>query len=149
MQNGLVHGLPTPGHSPTPLDTAVEDMRLYSLSVDQETAVSIQNCLRSFLASEFPLQDQAYSRRNAAVFTEEASLWKPLECDPQWMASPDGGRRLDLILAVGAESRVKKNRLSEVVGQIENLGFKTSGDSRSGRLDLRYVITSTLSLSYD
>jgi hypothetical protein len=124
-------------------------MRLYSLSVDQETAVSIQNCLRSFLASEFPLQDQADPRPNSAAFPEEASLWKPLECDPQWMASPDGGRRLDLILAVGAESRVKKNRLSEVVGQIENLGFKTSGDSRSGRLDLRYVMTSTLLLSYD
>jgi hypothetical protein len=44
---------------------------------------------------------------------------------------------LDLILAVGAESGVKKNRLSEIVGQIDQLGFKTSGLSRSGRLDIR------------
>ncbi|KAK4132922.1 hypothetical protein BT67DRAFT_65100 [Trichocladium antarcticum] len=144
MQNTLVHGLPTPGHSPTPLDTAVEDMRLYSLSVDQETAVSIQNCLRSFLASEFPLPDHACSRPNSADGRKDAGLWKPLECDPQWMASPDGARRLDLILAVGAESRVKKTRLAEVVGQIEKLGFKTSGDSRSGRLDLRYLIANAM-----
>jgi hypothetical protein len=44
-----------------------------------------------------------------------------------------------LILAVGAESGVTKDRLSEVVGQLEKLGFKTSGLSRSGRLDIRYV----------
>lgn len=135
-QRRLVHGLPTPGHSPSPLDTAAVDMRLYSLSVDQETAVSIQNFLRSFLATQFPLQDHGGFRRS---ISGEDGLWKPLECDGEHLA-PDGGRRLDLILAVGAESRVKKSRLAEVVGQLEKLGFKASGLSRSGRLDLRYVL---------
>jgi hypothetical protein len=143
MRKDLVHGLPTPNHSPNPLDassmpTPPVDTRLYSISVDQETAVSIQNFLRSFLASQFPLQDRRFSTAEGAEFSPEAGLWRPFECDGQ-AGSPDGESRLDLILAVGAENGVTKNRLSEVVGQLEKLGFKTSGLSRSGRLDIRYV----------
>jgi hypothetical protein len=144
MRKDLVHGLPTPNHSPTPLDVAsvaapLPATRLYSISVDQETAVSIQNFLRSFLGSRFPLQGRRFSTADNAEFPSEAGLWRPLESDSQ-VTSPAGEPRLDLILAVGAETGVKKGRLSEVVGQIEKLGFKTSGHSRSGRLDIRYVI---------
>jgi hypothetical protein len=120
------------------MPTPPVDTRLYSISVDQETAVSIQNFLRSFLASQFPLQDRRFSTAEGAEFSPEAGLWRPFECDGQ-AGSPDGESRLDLILAVGAENGVTKNRLSEVVGQLEKLGFKTSGLSRSGRLDIRYV----------
>jgi hypothetical protein len=143
MRKDLVDVIPTPNHSPNPLDassvpTPSVDTRLYSISVDQETAVSIQNFLRSFLASQFPLQDRHFSTAEGAEFSPEAGMWRPFECDRQ-VGSPDGESRLDLILAVGAESGVTKNRLSEVVGQLEKLGFKTSGLSRSGRLDIRYV----------
>lgn len=139
----LVHGLPTPNHSPNPLDassvaTPLMDTRFYSISVGQETAASIQNFLRSFLGSQFPLQDRRFSAADGADFPAETGLWRALECDGQ--AEPnDGERRLDLIMAVGSESGVTKNRLSEIIGQIEKLGFKTSGLSRSGRLDIRYV----------
>jgi hypothetical protein len=138
------HGLPTPNHSPTLLDVAsvaapLPGTRLYSICVGQETAVSIQNFLRSFLGSRFPLQGRRFSTVENAEFPSEAGLWRPLECDGR-VTSPAGELRLDLILAVGAETGVKKGRLSEVVGQIEKLGFKTSGHSRSGRLDIRYVI---------
>ncbi|KAL2258781.1 hypothetical protein VTK26DRAFT_7763 [Humicola hyalothermophila] len=139
----LVHGLPTPGHSPSPLDMAAVDMRLYNLSVDQETAVSIQNFLRSLLATQFPLQDHGFRKSLSGGSSGEGGLWKPLECDGDYVA-PDGGRRLDLILAVGAESRVQKSKLAEVVGQLEKLGFKASGISRSGRLDLRYLIANAM-----
>ena len=137
----LVHGLPTPNHSPTLLGAAsvvlpVPNTRLYSISVGEETAVSIQNYLRSFLGSQLPLQGRRYSTPDGLAFSAEAGLWRALECDGQ-LASSDGEPRLDLILAVGAESGVKKNRLSEVVGQLDQLGLKTSGLSRSGRLDIR------------
>jgi hypothetical protein len=139
----LVHGLPTPNQSPNPLDgssvaTPLSDTRFYSISVGQETAASIQNFLRSFLGSQFPLQDRRFSAADGAEFPAETGLWRALECDGQ-AESQDGDRRLDLIMAVGSESGVTKNRLSEVIGQIEKLGFKTSGLSRSGRLDIRYV----------
>jgi hypothetical protein len=145
MRNELVHGLPTPNHSPTPLDVVTVappalDTRLYSISVGEETAVSIQNYLRSFLGSHFPLPDRRCSAAEGTEFSAEAGLWRALECDGH-LASCDGEPRLDLILAVGAESGVKKNRLCEVVGQLDQLGFKTSGLSRSGRLDLRYVFS--------
>jgi len=133
MENALVHGLPTPpGHSPTTASVAT-DATLYSLSVSQEAAVSVQNHLRSFLATVFPLRDTSY-----AASDSEDGVWKPLDCDPRRLSSVDG-RRLDMILAVGAESRVKRDRVAEIVGQIEKLGFKSSGLCRSGRLDLRYV----------
>ena len=140
MRKDLVHGLPTPNHSPNPLDAAsvvlpVLDTRLFSISVGEETAVSIQNYLRSFLGSHFPLQDRRYSTPDGLAYSAEAGLWRALECDGQLASS--GEPRLDLILAVGAESGVKKNRLSEVVGQLDQLGLKTSGLSRSGRLDIR------------
>jgi len=136
----LIHGLPTPNHSPNPMDASSVviprlDTRLYSISVGEETAASIQNFLRSFLGSQFPLQDRKYSTADGAELVE-GGLWRHLECDGH-VASSDGEPRLDLILAVGAESGVKKNRLSEIVGQIDQLGFKTSGLSRSGRLDIR------------
>ncbi|KAK3297599.1 uncharacterized protein B0H64DRAFT_416603 [Chaetomium fimeti] len=148
MRKDLVHGLPTPNHSPNPLDTSsvstpLLDTRLYSISVGQETAASIQNFLRSFLGSQFPLQDRRLSAADGAEFPAEAGLWRALEYDGQ-AESHDGERRLDLIMAVGSESGVTKNRLSEVIGQIEKLGFKTSGLSRSGRLDIRYLIANAM-----
>ncbi|KAG7285175.1 hypothetical protein NEMBOFW57_009796 [Staphylotrichum longicolle] len=143
----LIHGLPTPSRSPNPMDASSVvmprvDARLYSISVGEETAASIQNFLRSFLGSQFPLQDRKYSTYDG-VELAEPGLWRPLECDGQ-VVSPDGEPRLDLILAVGAESGVKKNRLSEIVGQIDQLGFKTSGLSRSGRLDIRFLIANAM-----
>ncbi|KAH6850860.1 hypothetical protein B0I37DRAFT_123112 [Chaetomium sp. MPI-CAGE-AT-0009] len=148
MRKDLVHGLPTPNHSPNPLDSSSVatprlDTRLYSISVGQETAVSIQNFLRSFLGSQFPLQDRRFSAPDGAESPAEAGLWRALECDRQ-AVSHDGERRLDLIMAVGSESGVSKSRLSEVIGQIEKLGFKTSGLSRSGRVDIRYLIANAM-----
>jgi hypothetical protein len=144
MRKGLVHGLPTPNDSPTSLDESRVTMpvlgtSLYSINVGQETAVSIQNFLRSLLAPRLPLQDRRYS--DTAKAPASADIWKPLECDRQ-VACRDGESRLDLMLAVGAETGVRKSRLSEVVGQLEQLGQKTNGLSRSGRLDLRYVVWS-------
>ncbi|SPQ27561.1 7c564bb7-7139-4a48-8fb5-7155d2503d47 [Thermothielavioides terrestris] len=146
VRNDLVHGLPTPNNSPTLLETnsiAIPPpaTRLYSISVGQETAVSIQNFLRSFLGSRFPLQDRRFSE--TAEFPADGGLWKHLECDGQ-VLSPAGESRLDLMLAVGAETGVKKDRLSEIVGQLEKLGFKNNGLSRSGRLDIRYLIANAM-----
>lgn len=141
-QKALAHGLPTPGHSPTPLDTTsaavpVVDLGLHGHNTGTGTPVSVQNSLRSFLASHFPLQELDDPSSDSADCAEGAGLWKPLGCDAGHLSSPDGERRVDLIVAVGAESRVKKSRLSEVVGQLERLGRKASGHTRSGRLDIR------------
>ncbi|KAK4122745.1 hypothetical protein N657DRAFT_574910 [Parathielavia appendiculata] len=143
----LVHGLPTPNHSPTSSDLTSKatpfSTKVFSISMDEETAVSIQNFLRSYMGSQFGLQNQHTSPTNSAEFLSEGGLWRPLKCDGQ-VVEPDGKPKLDLILAVGAETGVKKERVSEVVGQIEKLGFKTSGDSRSARLHIRFLIANAM-----
>lgn len=136
------HGLPTPGHSPAPSDTTQAtapevEKTFYSLNVGHETAVSIQNFVRSLLASDYPSR---HSTPEPLSLEKADGLWKPLECDARRTASPDGVRRAEMILALGAECGVSKNHLSELVDKIEKLASKTSGLSRSGRLDLRYAI---------
>ncbi|KAK4142943.1 uncharacterized protein C8A04DRAFT_12767 [Dichotomopilus funicola] len=157
----LVHGLPTPNHSPYPPNSSSSSIRsisssetrLYSISVDQETALSIQNFLRSFLGSQFPLADRRFSAASGIEVPTngEGGLWRPLDVEGKQKqvaagaAPQEGGeRRLDLIMAVGSESGVTKTRLAEVMGQIEKLGFKSSGLSRSGRLDIRYLIANAM-----
>jgi hypothetical protein len=46
-------------------------------------------------------------------------------------------RHVDLILAVGAQKGVKRGFFVGIVAQLEKLGAKPSGDTRSGRLDFR------------
>ncbi|KAH6621099.1 hypothetical protein B0J18DRAFT_217248 [Chaetomium sp. MPI-SDFR-AT-0129] len=158
----LVHGLPTPNHSPYPPNSSSSSIRsisssetrLYSISVDQETALSIQNFLRSFLGSQFPLADRRFSAASGIEVPSngEGGLWRPLDVEGKQKQVAAGAapqeegdeRRLDLIMAVGSESGVTKTRLAEVMGQIEKLGFKSSGLSRSGRLDIRYLIANAM-----
>jgi hypothetical protein len=46
-------------------------------------------------------------------------------------------RHVDMILAVGMQTGVKRDFFLGIVGQLEKLGTKPSGDTRSGRLDFR------------
>ncbi|GAB1313215.1 hypothetical protein MFIFM68171_03425 [Madurella fahalii] len=145
----MEHGLPTPGHSPTlsgtlSAATLEPDKTFYNLNVADETAVSTQNFLRMLLASRYPLQAHGYSTSDFSDLPEAINLWKPLECDARRTTSPNCNRRVDMILAVGAESGVKKDRVSELGGRIEKLGSRDSGLSRSGRLDVRYLIVNAM-----
>ncbi|KAK2071930.1 hypothetical protein P8C59_006315 [Phyllachora maydis] len=54
------------------------------------------------------------------------------------------GRKIDLILAIGAQPGVRKEFSAAITGQVEKLGDKSSGLSRSGRLDIRYLIASVM-----
>jgi len=95
--------------------------------------------LRSILASQFPLLSHHFSTTDGTGFPNEPGLRKALGSDGQ-VATLNGKSKPDLILAIGAESNVTKSRLAEVVGQLERLGLKAGGVSRSGRVDIRYVI---------
>ncbi|KAK4098202.1 hypothetical protein N658DRAFT_432435 [Parathielavia hyrcaniae] len=144
----LVHGLPTPNHSPTTSDltsmpTPLPKTSLLSIDVDQETAVSTQNMLRSVLVSQFALQGRHMASADGTEYPHQGGLWMPLESDGD-VADPAAEPKLDLILAVGAETGVKKECVSEVVRQIEKLGFEASGHSRSGRLDIRFLIANAM-----
>ena len=54
------------------------------------------------------------------------------------------GRTVDQIIALGCEEGVKKDFFTQISGQVERLGMKRDGLSRSGKVDLRYVILEML-----
>ena len=49
----------------------------------------------------------------------------------------DEGRTVDQIIALGCQDGVKKEFFNQISGQVERLGTKRDGLSRSGKLDLR------------
>ncbi|KAK3387152.1 hypothetical protein B0H63DRAFT_151075 [Podospora didyma] len=120
------------------------DQRFYNLSVGSQAAVAVQNSLRLVLKSRFPLDNWAYCPSQFSAHMEKESLWKPVFLDAVPRAASKSNRKTDLILAIGAEMGVKREYISTVMGQIEKLGAKTTGLSRTGRLDLRYLIANAM-----
>ncbi|KAK3683839.1 hypothetical protein B0T22DRAFT_263349 [Podospora appendiculata] len=118
--------------------------KFYTLTPGQKTAVSTQNDLRSVLNSRSPIEEWNYLPPNSIHSPETRSLWTPLICDVGPRQVSRDGRKPDLILAIGAEPGVKRDHVSAVTGRVEQLGCKTSGLSRSGRLDLRYLIANAM-----
>lgn len=104
----------------------------------QQTAVTVQNCLRSMLKDHFPPESQGYRQFRFPLLPELEGLWRPVfsQTDPE---SPrKDGRPVDHILAIGAQRGVMKDYASAITGRLEKLGTKSNGMSRSGRLDFRY-----------
>lgn len=135
------HGrLPTPPYElylpATP--KAGQDQRFQSLSVRRQTETSVQNTLRLILSSYIPSEVWTqYPSRSPS--SKAGTPWRPV----LWRFDPEGGCRsckeLDMILAIGSERGVKQNYTSAIINQVEKLGL-VSGETRSGRLDLRYLI---------
>ena len=110
-------------------------------TVGRPNAVAMQNALRSVLEVYFPRPGNgSFGQFNFPMFRDIGSLWRPIFGDKE---ARDGDRDEnipDMILAMGRQNGVKRRFLSALTGQVEKLGAKSSGMSRSGRLDLRYVI---------
>lgn len=101
------------------------------------TVIGIQNSLRAFLGARFPAGDNGYSQYYFATAPEADRLWKPVFRIDQNASIGDEGRTIDQIIALGCEDGVKKEFFSQISGQVERLGTKRDGLSRSGKLDLR------------
>ncbi|KAI0445615.1 hypothetical protein F4803DRAFT_548125 [Xylaria telfairii] len=125
--------------SNTPPDKIFHDFDLK----DCKTAVCIQNSLRSILNVYFPSENIGYQQFNFPLLPELNSLWRPV-----FREIPSGDstvtRKIDLILAIGAQKGVDRRLLSAITGSLEKLGREPNGASRSGRLDLRYLIANTM-----
>lgn len=122
---------------PTPAEVAEKicDLNIWS----NQTAVAIQNSLRSVLKVHFPQETEGYTQFKFSLLPELEGLWKPIfrEAEPDSLQGDH--RRVDQILAIGAQRSVDKDFASIVIGQLEKLGTHASGRSRSGRLDFRLV----------
>ncbi|KAK3950426.1 hypothetical protein QBC32DRAFT_376173 [Pseudoneurospora amorphoporcata] len=136
---------PTPGYvfpASFPITPSLSASRFHDLSTHNKTAVWVQNTLRSVLDNHTPVEEIDYlSSASDSPDPQLRSLWEPLMC-AEMDQQKEAERKVDLILAIGAEGGVKKDFKQAVMAKVEQLGFPSNGDgmSRSGRLGLRYLI---------
>ncbi|KOS22312.1 hypothetical protein ESCO_002141 [Escovopsis weberi] len=136
---------PTPAQTPPPFSAKVDKFHEFNVTCGQ-TAVTMQNSLRSILNIYFPPEAEGYHQFQFSLLPEFDGLWKPVfrESDSQ---SPkrDNNRRLDQILAIGTQQGVKKEYSSGIIKQLEKYGTKSSDEQgRSGRLDFRYLLANAM-----
>lgn len=105
------------------------------LAADSTTSVLLQDTLRRLLTIHFPTGDNGYSQHYFATSPESDRLWKPVfrnDRDPKC-------NTVDQIIALGSETGVPGDFLSQISGRIENLDARKDGISRSSKLDITYV----------
>ncbi|KAI2632386.1 hypothetical protein GGR54DRAFT_32797 [Hypoxylon sp. NC1633] len=135
---------PTPAQTP-PLTTRRSEKCFHDFTTtDCRTAVSMQNSLRSILNIYFPPEDAGYHQFNFPLLPELSSLWKPVFREAESGTVIKRKQKVDLILAIGAQQGVERNFLAAISGSLEMLGTKPNGVTRSGRLDLRFLIASAM-----
>ncbi|KAI0381502.1 hypothetical protein F5Y04DRAFT_62588 [Hypomontagnella monticulosa] len=135
---------PTPAQTP-PLTTKRSEKCFHDFTTtNYRTAVCMQNSLRSILNIYFPPEDAGYHQFNFPLLPELSSLWKPVFREMESGTVIQKRRKVDLILAIGAQQGVDSTFLGAISGSLEKLGTKPNGVTRSGRLDMRYLIASAM-----
>ncbi|KAJ8122735.1 hypothetical protein O1611_g9770 [Lasiodiplodia mahajangana] len=135
---------PTLAQTPPPRINALLDRVFHEFDTTEcKTAVCIQNSLRSILNVYFPSENIGYHQFNFPLLPELSSFWRPVFRETQ-SANSKATRKIDLILAIGAQKGVDRGLLGTITGSLEKLGRESNGVSRSGRLDLRYLIANTM-----
>lgn len=105
-------------------------------------SIDIQNEFRSFLNFHFPEEAKALNQYQNSVMFESGPFWKDMFSNGS--STSCEGPDVDQIIAVGCEKGISDVFSSQLLRQVENIGIKKSGESRSGRLDLRFLIASAM-----
>ena len=128
---------PTPEKTPTPSVAEKED-QFHVLNVKSTlTAVAVQNSLRLVLNLYFSPETQGYRQFQFFVLPELERMWKPVFQEAEEGASKKSKTQIDQILAIGSQKGIQTDYSAAIVGQLERLGSRPSGLSRSGKLDFR------------
>ncbi|TFB04649.1 hypothetical protein CCMA1212_003371 [Trichoderma ghanense] len=145
---------PTPAQTPPP-NIAKED-KFYDLDiVAGQTAVAIQNLLRSILSKHFSPESEGYRQFQFAVLPEFGGMWKPVFRESESRDSHresesrdsqrESNRRVDHILAIGSQQGVDRVYSTGIVKRLESIGTKSSDrQGRSGRVDFRYLLANAM-----
>ncbi|KAF2997201.1 hypothetical protein E8E14_000013 [Neopestalotiopsis sp. 37M] len=143
-KKSAIHAPPTPARTP-PFGSTAPHKSLHEIKINKEsTAVGIQNSLRSILNIYFSPNEPGYKQFIFPLLPELSSMWKPVFRETEEMQAKKDRRKLDLILAIGAQKEVQRDFFSAVTGSLENLATKPNGVTRSGRLDLKYLIAKAM-----
>ncbi|PTB71619.1 hypothetical protein M440DRAFT_1442543 [Trichoderma longibrachiatum ATCC 18648] len=136
---------PTPAQTPPPC-TAKED-KFYDLDIVYgQTAVAIQNSLRSILSEYFSPESEGYHQFQFSVLPEFGGMWKPVFRQSESRDSQrETSRRADHILAIGSQQDVDRVYSSGIIKRLESIGSKSSDrEGRSGRVDFRYLLANAM-----
>lgn len=129
---------PTPAETPPPSVVAEKAEKFHEFHVaPNQTAVAVQNSLRSILNIYFPRETQGYNQFQFSLLPELEGLWKPIFREAEPGSPRKDNRKMDQILAIGSQRGVPRDYSAAITGQLEKLGAKSSGVTRSGRLDFR------------
>ncbi|KAM4059255.1 gastric mucin-like protein [Hirsutella rhossiliensis] len=137
---------PTPAHTPPPSVAVSENERKvheFSIATNQ-TAVAVQNSLRSILAEYFPPDTQGYHQFQFSLLPEFDGLWKPIFRGTETDSPQKGEGNIHQILAIGSQKGVKKEYSLAITGQLERLGSKSSDLGRADIVDFRYLLANAM-----
>ncbi|KAK5631438.1 hypothetical protein RRF57_007152 [Xylaria bambusicola] len=135
---------PTPAQTPPPGTDALPDQLFHEFDIKgYKTAICMQNALRSILNVHFSPENIGYHQFNFPLLPELSSFWRPVFRETQSRDS-NTARKIDLILALGAQKTSSRGLLGSVSGSLEKLGREANGTPRTGRVDLRYLIANAM-----
>ncbi|KAL8398378.1 hypothetical protein RB596_005778 [Gaeumannomyces avenae] len=137
---------PTPAQTPPPSSADVKPKFRELPITGMKAAVNVQDALRSVLDTYFPSNERGYSQSRFPFLPESEELWRPVFGAAENSGTQLHKRKLNLIVALGAQNDVSRPFLAAVTTQVENIGNKTvkSCATRTGRIDLRYLIANAM-----
>ncbi|TGO64689.1 hypothetical protein BCON_0006g00920 [Botryotinia convoluta] len=134
--------LPTPASATFPTHEDKVD-KFYEFSgAYTNKSMDIQNEFRSFLNFHFPNEAAALSKHQNSLMSGLGPFLKDMFSNGN--STCYEGPAVDQILAVGCEKGISNVFFAQLLGQVEHIGVKKSGESRSGRIDLRFLIASAM-----
>ncbi|KAF7874739.1 uncharacterized protein EAF02_008716 [Botrytis sinoallii] len=134
--------LPTPASATFPIHEDKVD-KFYEFSgAYTNKSMDIQNEFRSFLNFHFPNEAAALSKHQNSLMSGLGPFLKDMFSNGN--STCYEGPAVDQILAVGCEKGISNVFCAQLLGQVEHIGVKKSGESRSGRIDLRFLIASAM-----
>ncbi|QSZ34510.1 hypothetical protein DSL72_006104 [Monilinia vaccinii-corymbosi] len=137
---GASTNLPTLATSPLYRDPAEKFCEFSGASTNK--AIDIQNKFRSFLTFRFPEEATVLNQYQNSLMPESGTFWRDMFSSGS--SAFHEGPAIDQIIAVGCEKGISDFSCTQLLRQIESIGVKENGESRSGRLDLRFLIANAM-----
>ncbi|KAK2592936.1 hypothetical protein QQS21_009343 [Conoideocrella luteorostrata] len=140
---------PTPAHTPPPTTAGYHEynneykVHEFDMTLGQ-TAVSVQNSLRSILGEYFPPDTEGYRQFQFSLLPEFDELWKPMFRGGEPGSPQKDDSNGTQILAIGSQKGVQKEYSSAVTGRLEKVGRKSCEIVKTGRVDFRYLLANAM-----
>ncbi|RYP29239.1 hypothetical protein DL767_006838 [Monosporascus sp. MG133] len=136
---------PTPAQTPPQQIAQPQNKCFYSLDITNcQTAVDTQDALRSFLGTYFVSEGAGHQQATFPFPPGLGDIWQPVFEKTGPDSSGIHKRSVDLILAIGAQEGVDDEFVRALSGSLEKLGTKPDGITRSGRLNLTYLVVNAM-----